>query len=69
MPPQRWVNMRRLHGFLRRREMQHRRREPGKPFQAAAHVEIAEQRRGPGSAQFGAALGVTGEREDMRARP
>jgi hypothetical protein len=49
--------------------MQHRRREPGKPFQAAAHVEIAEQRRDPGSAQLGAAFGVTGEREDMRAWP
>ena len=32
-------------GFLRRREMQHGRREAREPFQAAAHVEIADQRR------------------------
>ena len=56
-------------GLLRWREMQHRRREARKPFQAAARVEIADQRRDASGAQFGAALGVAGEREDMRAWP
>ena len=56
-------------GLLRRREMQHRRREAGKPFQAAARVEITDQRRDARSAQFGAAPGVASEREDMRVWP
>ncbi|GGC17922.1 hypothetical protein GCM10011400_00410 [Paraburkholderia caffeinilytica] len=49
--------------------MQHRPSEAGEPLQTAAHVEVADQRRDAGGAQFGAAFGVAGEREDMRAWP
>jgi hypothetical protein len=49
--------------------MQHCRCEAGKPFQATARVEVADQRCNASSAQFGAAFGVAGECEDMRVWP
>jgi hypothetical protein len=48
--------------------MQHRRREAREPFQAAAHIEIADQRRDARRAKFGAAPGMTGQCKDVRAR-
>jgi hypothetical protein len=48
--------------------MQHGWRETRKAFQAAAYIEIADERRGARGAQFGAARGLSRQGKNVRAR-
>ncbi|GAB2877829.1 hypothetical protein GCM10027093_11440 [Paraburkholderia jirisanensis] len=53
--------------LLRRRKMQHDRREPRQTFEAARRVQIADQRRDARRAQRCATFGMAGQRKDMGA--